>query len=106
MSALEALGIASLVFVAVFTFRTACAGGDPRAAIIEAWINLVIGFTINFAANLVIIPMMSEGGHFSLATNLWGGWVYTAISIVRQYAIRRWFQQRIHMAAEKLGHLR
>jgi hypothetical protein len=30
------------------------------------------------------------------------GWIYTSVSILRQYAIRRWFQQRLHAAALKL----
>ncbi len=103
MSLLEALGLASMAFVVVFTFRTARAGGDPRAAIIEAWVNIVIGFSFNLAANWVLIPLMSEGGHFTAGSNFWGGWVYTVVSILRQYAIRRWFQTRLKAMVEGLA---
>lgn len=65
-------------------------GQTRRAAIIEAWVNIAIGFSINFTANLVVLPLAMDG-HLTLANNWWMGWVYTTISIVRQYAVRRWF---------------
>lgn len=99
---LAVLGAASLVFVALFTIRTYYAGANPRQAIIEAWANIVIGFSINFAANLVLFPLM-VGVQVSAEANWWGGWIYTAISVLRQYAIRRWFQERIHVLASVLA---
>jgi hypothetical protein len=56
---------------------------------IEAWVNVAIGFSINFAANLLIFPMF--GMHISLSNNFLMGCIYTLISVVRSYAIRRWF---------------
>lgn len=100
MSMLGLLGLASMVFVAGFTFRTARAGADPRAAIIEAWFNIVVGFTVNFVANLWLIPLMT-GVELPHGANFWGGWIYTTISIVRQYAIRRWFH--IHDVAARVA---
>lgn len=99
MTIIEWLGAASMAFVIWFTWRAYTGrdvgqGQSRRASIIEAWTNIVIGFTVNFLANLVLLPMMTEGGHLSLMDNLWGGWVYTAISIARQYCIRRWFNSR------------
>jgi hypothetical protein len=92
------LGAASMLFVAVFTWR-ACSGSVNRRArieaITEAWVNLVIGFSLNFVANLLLIPLMTQGAHLSTADNFWGGWIYTAISIVRQYTIRRWFATKL-----------
>jgi hypothetical protein len=96
---LFALGLASMVFVVVFTIhaatRAAGAGQSPRSAIIEAWFNILVGFSINYGANLVIIPMAIHGGSLSPVGNFWMGWIYTVISIVRQYAIRRWFNARL-----------
>lgn len=104
---LELLGIASFTFVAVFTARAytnnSGFGQTPRSAIIEAWVNIAIGFSLNMAVNVVLIPMMTNGAHVSASDNWWGGWCYTAISIVRQYVIRRWFNNIIHNAAEKLA---
>jgi hypothetical protein len=93
------LGAASMAFVVWFTWRAYTGpdvgvGQSRRASIIEAWTNIAIGFTLNYLANLVLLPLMTEGGHLSLMDNLWGGWVYTAISIARQFAIRRWFNSR------------
>jgi hypothetical protein len=68
---------------------------------IEACINVVIGFTINYCANLLIFPLF--GMHISLSDNLWMGMIYTLISIVRSYAIRRWFNARIVAAAKRLS---
>lgn len=108
MNTLTLMGMASMVFVAGFTYYTAfvqahTAGQSPRSAIIEAWFNLVIGFTINFVANMVIVPLAINGGHLDAASNFWMGWVFTTISIVRQYAIRRWFNQHLHAVAARLG---
>ena len=70
-------------------------------SLIEAFINVAIGFTINYIANLLIFPLF--GMHISLADNFWMGLIYTGISIVRSYAIRRWFNGRIIEAARKLA---
>jgi|GEM_PF-965575 hypothetical protein len=96
MSLLTSLGMASMAFVAWFTWRAyrsadSGAGQSKRASIIEAWVNILIGFSINYAANVVLIPLMADGAHVTATSNFWGGWVYTAISIVRQYTVRRWF---------------
>lgn len=68
---------------------------------IEAWINVAIGFTINFCANLFILPLI--GFHISVGQNLFIGVLYTLISVARSYTIRRWFNARIHAAALKLA---
>lgn len=107
MSLLTLLGMASFIFVAVFTWRAytgpqAGGGQSRRSSIIEAWVNIAIGFSINFAANSVLFPLM-VGVSVSMEANWWGGWVYTSISILRQYAIRRWFNQRIQRAAQRLA---
>lgn len=105
MSLLTVLGLASLTFVALFTWRAALAapgiGQSPMSSIIEAWTNLCIGFAVNFVANLFILPLI--GAQFSALQNFWLGCIYTAISIVRQYVIRRYFNARLHAAAAALA---
>lgn len=107
MSILIAGGFASMLFVAGFTARqyrnNSGPGQTPRGAIVEAWTNIALGFSVNWLANIVLIPLMSPGGHMTLAANFWGGWIYTSISIIRQFAIRRWFNARIHAFAQRLG---
>jgi hypothetical protein len=69
---------------------------------IEACVNVLIGFGINFAANLLILPAF---GFTSLTwqTNLYIGLLYTVISVARSYVIRRWFNAKLHAAAIKLA---
>jgi hypothetical protein len=70
-------------------------------SLIEALMNVVIGFSINYVANLLIFPLF--GMHISLSDNFWMGMIYTAISIARSYVIRRWFNGRLHAAAQALA---
>ena len=67
----------------------------------EALINVAIGFGINYCANLVILPLF--GFHVSLADNFYIGLLYTVVSVVRSYVVRRWFDRRIHETAQKLA---
>lgn len=105
MSTLEAIGALCFAFTAWFTHRAYNAapgqGQSPRSAIIEAWMNIVIGFTINFFANFLIFPLVDA--HITAGQNFWMGWIYTSVSIMRQYVIRRWFNARLHAAAIKIA---
>lgn len=69
---------------------------------IEAWVNVLIGFWINFAANLLILPAFGFTG-LTLATNFYIGLAYTVVSVARSYVIRRWFNAKLHSAAERLA---
>ena len=104
MTALHLFSAASFVFVVAFTWKAYAAqpgvGQSPRSAIVEAWTNILIGFSINYVANLAILPMV--GFHIGHVDNFLMGWCYTAISIVRQYVIRRWFNARLHNLALRL----
>jgi hypothetical protein len=68
-------------------------------SLIEAVANIVIGFTINYIANLLIFPLF--GFHISPGANFVMGCIYTVISLVRSYALRRWFNARLHEAAQR-----
>lgn len=70
-------------------------------SLIEACINVAIGFAINFVANLVILPLI--GFHISVSQNLFIGVLYTVISVARSYCVRRWFNNRIHQAAQRMA---
>ena len=109
MTVLQALGVASMAFVAVFTWhayrKPAGAGQSPREAILEAWLSLALGFAITASINPLLIPLMAPGGHVTLAANWWGGWCYTAVSLARQYSVRRWAAENIHRLAARLSRL-
>ena len=51
--------------------------------------NVIVGFGINFAANMVILPLF--GMPFSVASFVGIGMLYTVISVVRSYFLRRGF---------------
>jgi hypothetical protein len=61
---------------------------------IEAWVNVLIGFAINFAANMVVLPWFGFEVRASTAFNI--GLVFTVISVARSYVIRRWFNAWLH----------
>lgn len=59
-------------------------------SIAESWVNILVGFTINFCANLLILPMFGFA-NLTLFKNFQIGLLYTVISLVRSFVIRRWF---------------
>lgn len=67
-------------------------------SLIEAIINVCIGFAINFTANMFIFPLF--GFHITAGANFVLGLIYTVISVVRSYAIRRWFNAKLHGMAQ------
>jgi hypothetical protein len=55
----------------------------------EAWANIVVGFAINWTANMLILPLF--GFHVTGAQAFGIGVIFTGISLVRSYVLRRWF---------------
>lgn len=70
-------------------------------SLIEACLNVAIGFAINWVANLLILPLFGFNVTGAQAFNM--GLMFTAISVARSYAIRRWFNARLHRAAQKIA---
>jgi hypothetical protein len=57
---------------------------------IEASANIVVGFVVNFTANLLILPAFGFRS-LTFKTNFEIGLLYTVISLARSYVLRRWF---------------
>lgn len=72
-----------------------------KSSFYEACINVLIGYTINFTANLFILPLI--GFHITVSQNLFIGLLYTLVSVARSYVIRRWFNRQIVRAAQSLA---
>lgn len=53
----------------------------------EAWINIGVGYGVNFVANLLVFPFF--GYNITIHDNLMIGVVFTFISLGRQYVVRR-----------------
>lgn len=64
--------------------------GQPKSmSLLESVINVVIGFGVAVAAQVVIFS--SFGIHMPLAQNIeMAGW-FTVISVIRSYCVRRLF---------------
>lgn len=78
------------------------ASQTKMGSFIEAWVNVFIGFGINFGANLIILPAFGFTS-LTLGTNLIIGLLYTVISVARSYVIRRWFNAHLHRMAERIA---
>ena len=70
-------------------------------SLVEAWVNTLIGWTINFAANLVVLPAF--GFPVTVRDALGIGVVFTFISVARSYLVRRWFNARISRFAQQMA---
>jgi hypothetical protein len=57
---------------------------------VEAWANIAVGFAINFLGNLIVWPLLGIQGVGARVAFV-GGIIFTVISLVRQYVIRRYF---------------
>lgn len=69
---------------------------------IEAWVNVALGFGINFAMNLAILNGVMHMG-ISLTQNLWIGLMFTVVSVIRSYGVRRLFNYGLRAAIQKLA---
>lgn len=58
-------------------------------SVVESLANIVVGFSINFCCNLIILPWFGFDIHPLAAFNM--GLIFTAVSLARSYALRRWF---------------
>lgn len=90
-AACAAVTVAITLYGAIATSKHG--GQSMRDSMVETWTNIGIGFGINYAANMVVLPLaglpVSAGGAFLI------GVIFTAISVVRSFAIRRWFNSRL-----------
>ena len=60
-----------------------------KQSAIEAVMNILVGYTINFIANFTLFPLF--GWEISLEQNIIIGVIYTLISFARSYALRRFY---------------
>lgn len=70
-------------------------------SLIEASMNVAIGYGVALLSQFAIFPLFDI--HVSLSANLAIGAWFTAISLARSYAIRRWFNERMRRAAEAMA---
>lgn len=61
-----------------------------RMSMVEAIANVAVGYGIAVATQALVFPLF--GLHASLSDNLLLGGVFTVISIIRSYTLRRLFE--------------
>lgn len=69
-------------------------GQSKRASMAEAFVNVAIGYGISVGANMIVLPAF--GYHVNVGQAAGMGLIFTVISIVRSYALRRVFN-RLHV---------
>lgn len=72
-------------------------GQSKFSSLIEACINTAIGFLTTLVLAPIVYPIF--GHAFTLAQNLGITAIFTVVSILRGYAVRRWFNARIKRLA-------
>lgn len=70
-------------------------------SLIEALMNVVIGLLVSVVANAIVFPRF--GFQPTVGENVAISLIYTAISIARQYILRRWFNARLQHAAARVA---
>ena len=63
-----------------------------RQSFFESCINVAVGYGVAVASQIVIFPLF--GVHMKVGDNLLIGLWFTAISILRSYVLRRYFNHR------------
>lgn len=64
---------------------------SKRMSFLESLINVTVGYGVAVSAQIAIFPMF--GLHVALSDNLAIGAIFTAISILRSYTLRRIFEE-------------
>lgn len=70
-------------------------------SLLESLANVAIGLAVSMIANALVFPRF--GFHPTAGENAAISLIYTAISIARSYALRRFFNARIRAAAERVA---
>lgn len=65
-------------------------GQSRRGSLLESVVNVAIGLLVALGAQIVIFPLL--GIHISIATDLTISAAFTAVSLVRSFALRRLFE--------------
>lgn len=66
-------------------------------SLIEAWANVFVGYWVSVAANYIVLPWF--GFHVSAGQAIGIGVIFTAISLVRSYLLRRCFNRMVNRNA-------
>jgi hypothetical protein len=67
---------------------------QPRSqSLVESLTNVFIGYMVALLSQIIIFPFFDI--HIPLSDNIMIGAWFTAISIIRSYVLRRWFNKKV-----------
>lgn len=69
---------------------------SKKHSFIESIMNVLIGYLVAVGSQMVIFPLFDI--HIPVADNFIMGLWFTIISIIRSYAVRRWFTKKTERA--------
>lgn len=72
-------------------------GQSKLGSFVESWVNVAVGFSINYAGNLFILPLF--GLDITPTKALGVGVIFTFISVARSYTLRRIFNRHTEKQA-------
>jgi len=72
---------------------TKCASDSVKKSLTETLLDIFLGFVMFLPVNYFVLPLFAESiTAYSLVTSVQIGIMFTTISLVRKFAIRRWFE--------------
>ena len=65
-----------------------------QKSLTETLLDIFLGFLMFLPVNYFVLPLFAESiTEYSLLTSIQIGILFTAISLIRKFAIRRWFEK-------------
>ena len=70
-----------------------CAPDSVKKSLTETLLDIFLGFVMFLPVNYFVLPVFAESiTDYSILTSIQIGVMFTTISLIRKFAIRRWFE--------------
>ena len=70
-----------------------CAPDSVQKSLTETLLDIFLGFLMFLPVNYFVLPLFAESiTEYSLLASIQIGIMFTIISLIRKFAIRRWFE--------------
>ena len=71
-----------------------CAPDSVKKSLTETLLDIFLGFVMFLPVNYFVLPVFAESiTDYSIITSIQIGVMFTTISLIRKFAIRRWFER-------------
>ena len=65
---------------------------SKKQSLIETLTSVFVGWLIGVILNLTVLPLFDY--NITVVDSLWVSLIFTAVSVIRGYIIRRWFSSK------------